>query len=72
MSTTKKLTPLATAIVGGVTGVACCLLPSVAAAIGQPLLDSTRQMLELGGAALLVGGIVGARFMPTKGEEPKQ
>lgn len=72
MSTAKKLTPLATAIVGGVTGVACLLLPSIATALGQPLLDSTRQALELGGAGLLVGGLFGARFMPTtKDEGPK-
>lgn len=64
-----KLTPLATAVVGGVTGVACLLLPSIAAAIGTPLLEATRSMLELGGATLLVGGLVGARFMPTKGDQ---
>lgn len=63
-----KLTPLATAIIGGVTGVACLLLPSIATAIGQPLLDSTRQALELGGAGLLLGGLFGARYMPTKGD----
>lgn len=72
MSTAKKLTPLAAAIVGGVTGVVCLLLPSAAAALGSPLLDATRQALELGGAAMLVGGMVGARFMPTKSDtEPK-
>jgi hypothetical protein len=69
MSTPKKLTPLATAIIGGVTGVVCLLLPSAAAALGSPLLDATRQALELGGAAMLVGGIIGARYMPTKAEE---
>lgn len=66
-----KLTPLATAIIGGVTGVVCLLMPSISAAIGTPLLDATRQTLELGGAALLVGGIIGARFMPTKNDEGK-
>jgi hypothetical protein len=61
-----SLTPLATAIVGGVTGVVCLLMPSVASAIGTPLLEGTRQTLELGGAGLLVGGLIGARFMPVK------
>lgn len=66
-----KLSPREVAVFGVVTGVACLLAPSVASAIGQPLLETTRQMLELGGAGLLVGGAAGARFMPTKAEESK-
>lgn len=64
-----KLTPLAAAVIAGVTGVVCVLLPAAATAIGSPLLDATRQALELGGAALLVGGIVSARYAPTKGDQ---
>jgi uncharacterized protein YjeT (DUF2065 family) len=63
-----KMTPLAMAVVTGVTGVVCVLLPSIAALLGQALLDGTRQMLEVGGAGLLVTGIVSARYIPTKGD----
>jgi hypothetical protein len=69
MAAPKKLTPLATAIIGGVTGVVCLLLPSAAAALGSPLLDATRQALELGGLAALLGSVAGARFIPTTKDE---
>jgi hypothetical protein len=64
----KKLTPLATAALGVATGVACIGTAMLAHRIGYPLSETVRQGLELGGLAALLGGVAGARFMPT---EPK-
>lgn len=67
----RKMTPVATALIGVLTGVVCLLIPSAAVWLGSPLADMTRQALELGGMTALVGGAVGARFMPTKSDGAK-
>lgn len=63
-----KLTPLAAAIIGVATGLACVFAPGVASLMGAPLLETTRQALEYGGATILVGAVISARFAPTKGD----
>jgi hypothetical protein len=65
----RKLTPLATAVLGVVTGVACIGAALLAHHIGYPLSEMSREGLILGGMASLLGGVAGARFMPTKHED---
>lgn len=67
----KKLTPLATAILGVVTGVVCLGFAALAQKVGLDLSELQREALIFGGLGSLLGGTVGARFMPTKAEEPK-
>jgi uncharacterized protein YjeT (DUF2065 family) len=67
----KKMTPLATALVGVLTGVVCLGFVVLAKHVGLELSDLTQEALTMGGLTALLGGVAGARFMPTKGEEPK-
>jgi hypothetical protein len=68
----KKVPPLATALVGVLTGAVCLSFAALAHHIGMPLSELTREALILGGLASMGVGAFGARLMPTKGEEPKQ
>jgi hypothetical protein len=65
----KSLGPLTTALLGVLTGVSCLGFVAIAHHIGLPLSDVAKEGLTLGGMAALLGGVVGARFMPTKAEE---
>lgn len=63
-----KLSPLAAAAVGVATGVICIGAAMLAHHIGFPLSEFQREALTGGGLMALLGGVAGARFMPTKGE----
>lgn len=64
----KKLTPLATAIIGVATGAVCLGFAALAQKVGLELSELQREALIFGGLGSLLGGTVGARYMPTKGD----
>lgn len=49
------------------SGVLCLLFAALAHKIGMQLSETEREILIGGGGLCLVGGVVGARFMPVKG-----
>jgi hypothetical protein len=63
-----KPSPLVTAAIGVVTGVICIGAAMLAHHIGFPLSELQREALMGGGLMALLGGVAGARFMPTKGD----
>lgn len=65
-SSKKALSPLASALIGVVSGVLCLLFAALAHKIGMQLSETEREILIGGGGLCLVGGVVGARFMPVK------
>lgn len=67
----KKPSPAVTALLGVLTGVICIGSAMLAHHIGFPLSEMQREALMGGGLFALLGGVAGARFMPTKHEEPK-
>lgn len=64
----KKPSPAVTALIGVVTGVICIGFAMLAFHIGYPLSELQREALMGGGLMSLLGGVVGARFMPTKSD----
>lgn len=67
----KKMTPFQAALIGVVTGVVCLGYTLLAKKVGLPISETVQDGLTLGGMTSLLGGVVGARFMPTKDEGSK-
>lgn len=63
-----KLSPLAAALVGVLTGVVCLGFAVLAHRVGLDLSDTQKDGLIFGGMGALLGGVWGARLMPTKGD----
>lgn len=71
-----KLTPREAALIGVLTGVVCLGFVVVAKHVGVSLdavipgtTFTTQEGLIFGGMGALLGGVWGARLMPTKGEQ---
>lgn len=64
----SKLSPREAALFGAVGGTICLGFAVLAHRVGLPLTELQRELFIGGGGAALLGGLVGARFWPTKGE----
>ena len=62
------LSPREAALFGAAGGVICLGFAILAHRVGLPLTELQRELFIGGGGAALLGGLVGARFWPTKGD----